>query len=98
MTDELKNLICKINNKNEWKKKTQRINNWTGNYWEHKHGDILRINTIQDRDGKNAFVHTAERIDRSSIGTGRGKHKIIARGRNEKKVLAKLKKYMGGSL
>lgn len=77
-----------------WKKKIQRINNWKGVYWENKQGDILQIATIQDRDGKNAFMHRAIITDRSSIGTARGKKKIIVKGRNENLVLKKVKEYI----
>jgi hypothetical protein len=80
--------------KKDWEKKKERINNWEGDYWENKGGDIIKLDWVQDRDGKNAFMHKAEKIDLSSIGTARGKKTIIASGRNEKLVLKKAIKYM----
>jgi len=77
-----------------WIKKKKRINNWEGNYWQNKQGDVISIEWIQDKDGKNAFMHKAVKVDLSSIGTARGKRTIIAKGRNEKLVMKKLKEYM----
>ena len=77
-----------------WKNKIYWINNWKGNYWENKQGDIIKIDWIQDRDGKNAFVYSVKKIDRSSIGTSRGKKTLIAKGRNSGLILKKAKAYM----
>ena len=81
--------------KSNWKKKIGKEGYGKKRYWENRQGDVLEIKTVQDRDGKNAFLYSAVETNRSSIGTSYGKTKTIAKGRNEGLVLTKAKSYMG---
>lgn len=76
-----------------WKKKKKQVGYGTEDMWQNDIGDILEIEQRQDRDGKNAFLYRAIETNRSSLGTARGKRKIIAKGRNEDSVLKKIKEY-----
>ena len=72
--------------KSQWKQQ--------GDFWVNPIGDYIEIKQTQDRDGENPFMFTAIKTDGSSIGTARGKKKILLKGRNQEVLIKKLKEML----